>query len=302
MRSIVSIVLGTYNRLSFLKLAIDSIRKELKDVKHEIIVVDGGSNDGTMNWLCRQKDIISIIQHNRGTWNGKKIERRSWGYFMNLGFRAAGGKYICMLSDDCLVIPGAIKNGVALFEKKLSAGEKTGAVAFYWRNFPEQKKYWVGLTLGNKIFVNHGLYLKKALEEVSFIDDETCAFYFADGDLCLKLWQNGYTCIDSPESFIEHYSHANLEVRNSNSEKVKADWKNYLSKWENIFYDPKLKNIGSWIEKEFYDKTETHKTFLEQHNKLKMKKAVDSMFAVQMPVRKFLSQTGITPAIKKILK
>ena len=48
--------------------------------------------DATIRWLARQKDIVSIIQHNRGKWQGKPIERRSWGYFMNQGFKCARGK------------------------------------------------------------------------------------------------------------------------------------------------------------------------------------------------------------------
>ncbi len=250
-----SIVLGSYNRLRFLKLTIDSIRRELDQCPFysEIIVVDGGSSDGTLKWLTTQKDIITIVQHNRGKWRGEPIERRSWGYFMNMGFKSAQGKYVCMLSDDCLVVPSAIRNGVDLFEERLAGGEKVGAVAFYWRNWPVQKKYWVGLTLGDRMFVNHGLYLKDVLEEVAYIDEESYLFYQADGDLCLKMWHNGYSCIDSPDSYVEHYSHANLDVRGSNLEKQRKDYSTYLKKWEGIFYFPESNNTGGWITKEFVD-------------------------------------------------
>jgi glycosyltransferase involved in cell wall biosynthesis len=62
----VSIVLGSYNRLPFLKLTIESIRREMENSAHEIIVVDGGSTDGSMEWLIQQKDVLTIIQNNRG--------------------------------------------------------------------------------------------------------------------------------------------------------------------------------------------------------------------------------------------
>jgi glycosyltransferase involved in cell wall biosynthesis len=83
----ISIVLGSYNRLPFLKSTIESVRNNKITVSYEIIVIDGGSNDGCMKWLAKQKDIITIVQHNHGKFRGQKIQRRSWGYFMNLGFK-----------------------------------------------------------------------------------------------------------------------------------------------------------------------------------------------------------------------
>ncbi|MCX6698302.1 MAG: glycosyltransferase, partial [Methanomicrobiales archaeon] len=184
-----SIVLGTYNRKPFLKLAVESIRKELLKVSfpHEIIVIDGGSTDGTLLWLSQQKDIITIIQHNRGTWQGKEIERRSWGYFMNLGFRAAQGKYICMLSDDCLVIPGAIINGYQTFEKESENGRPVGGVCFYFREWPDYPHFFIALAPNNILLLNHGLFSKNALEDVEYIDEDNFFFYCADFDLSLRI-------------------------------------------------------------------------------------------------------------------
>ena len=95
----VSVVLGSYNRKRFLKAAIQSIRNNGISVPYEIIVVDGGSTDGSLRWLIKQKDIINIVQHNRGSTKGQPVERRSWGYFMNLGFKCAQGKFIVILKN-----------------------------------------------------------------------------------------------------------------------------------------------------------------------------------------------------------
>jgi glycosyltransferase involved in cell wall biosynthesis len=229
----ISIVLGAYNRGAFLNKTLESVRNNGMTFPYEIFVVDGGSTDGSLEYLLRQKDVTTIIQHNRGNFRGKPIERHSWGYFMNLGFKCAHGKYILMISDDCLLIPGAVENGVRLFEKLLSDGRKVGAAAFYWRDWPESQQYWVG-TIGERIFVNHGLFLREALEEVHWIDEETYQFYHADGDLCLRLWQKGYEVVDSPDSFVEHFAHANLSVRKSNSDFQRADWEAFKSHWQEV--------------------------------------------------------------------
>lgn len=255
---LLSVVLGSYNRLRFLRLTINSIRQELNRCPFscEIIVVDGGSDDGTLRWLLQQKDILTIIQHNRGEWRGKAIERRSWGYFMNLGFRCAQGAYICMLSDDCLVVPGAIKNGVELLDAKRSAGEKIGAVAFYWRNWPEQQNYWVGFTFGGRMFVNHGLFLREALTEIGYADEEHYSFYHADGDLCLRMMEHGHACIDSPYSFIEHYAHANESVKVENLERQQADWAHYSARWGHLGQPDE-----DWRESSFDDPAQTAALF-----------------------------------------
>ncbi|MCK4650949.1 glycosyltransferase [Candidatus Babeliales bacterium] len=264
--NLISVVLGSYNRLKFLKLAIESIRQELKNLSHEIFVIDGGSNDGALEWLVEQKDIITIVQHNRGEWNGKKIERKSWGYFINLGFKCAQGKYICMLSDDCLVVPGAIKNGYELFEEELKKGRKVGAVAFYYRNWPKQEKYYVAYTLGNNLYVNHGLYLNDALKDVGYVDEQNYFFYNGDGDLCLKMREKGYECIESENSYVEHYPHANLNVIKSNHKKQKIDNKNYFEKWDGIFYDKNKNNVGMLKSKKYKDKFYTAEKFRNIHN------------------------------------
>ena len=259
----VSLVIGSYNRCKLLKLCIEAVRQELEYESYEIIVVDGGSTDGTVEWLTAQKDIISIIQHNRGEWRGKPIHRKPWAYFMNLGFKCASGKYICMLSDDSLIVPGAINSGVDLFDEMLVQNTKVGAVAFYFRDYPLRKKYAVAVNVGN-LYVNHGLYLNSAVKEVGYID-EGYHFYFADTDLILKMKSAGYTCISSKSSFVEHYFEATPEIRASNNdEKKERDRMRLIEKWKGVAYpeedmDEYVKKVGFWLEhpRSYYDPLNT---------------------------------------------
>jgi len=220
-KPIISIVLGTYNRKNFLKETIKSIRNNNINVPYEIIVIDGGSSDGSLKYLLNQKDIITIIQHNRGVWKNKPIQRKSWGYFMNIAFKACHGSYIVMLSDDCIILPNSIMNAYEIFLN--NKNKKIGAVAFYFRDYPIQKYYSVLYTFKHTLFVNHGMYLKKALVDVGYIDEDNYEFYYADGDLCAKIWTKGYKILDSEKSVVEHFFHANEDIRSSN----------YLNKYEN---------------------------------------------------------------------
>lgn len=246
MSPIVSVVLGTYNRLAFLKATIASVRASQIDIPYEIIVVDGGSTDGTTKWLTQQRDIIAIVQHNRETIDGKSRRKRSWGYFMNLGFKCAEGKYICMISDDSVVHPDTLTNGVRHFDREIADGRPLGGVAFYWRSWPEESKYRVGASLGNHRMVNHGLYLRGALERVGWIDDARYDFYCADSDLALKIWHAGYEIVACQDALVEHFEWVDAKMRTQNLAKLRIDWARYTARWTGIYYDPVEPVDGDW--------------------------------------------------------
>lgn len=226
----VSVVIGSLDRLPFLQLTIDAVRTELRNLPHEIFVVDGGSTDGTLAWLTQQKDIIAIVQHNRGSWNGKPLPRRSWGYFMNLAFKAAQGRFVCMLSDDSVIHPQAILHGIECFETATASGAKVGAVAFYFRDLPHRKRFAVAVNVG-QLYVNHGLYLREAMQSVDFVEEDAFNFYFADTDLALKMKTEGYDCIACPGAFVDHYHNATPALRTSNNEKHTHDKNTLVNRW-----------------------------------------------------------------------
>jgi len=262
--SVLSFVLGTYNRNGFLQKAIASIRDNHIRVPYELIVVDGGSTDGSLAWLAQQKDVITIVQHNRGEFRGRPVPRRSWGYFMNLGFKIAQGQYVLMLSDDCLLLPDAVNHGLDRFDKLTVEGRRVGGVAFYYRDWPDEQAYYVQLTLGRNLMVNHGLFLRSALEAVGWVDEERYRFYKADGDLCLKIWQAGYEIVDCPNAYVEHYAHANPEVRASNQAVMRQDSQAYLERWTGIYYHPDQADLRGRKTVMFDDPQRTAERFLDQ--------------------------------------
>ena len=230
----ISVVLGTLNRLSYLQATVESIRNSVVSLPLEIIVVDGGSNDGTLDWLTKQSDLITIIQHNITFINGKKIRKKSWGYFMNLGFKVAQGQLICMISDDSVLHSDALENGLQTYLKALERGLNVGAVAFRWRSYPEESQYRVGYTLGGRMFVNHGYYVRDALSSVGWIEEEALKFYFADGDVCLKLANAGYEVICGEESYVEHFEIPKQSSPNISTNLVNAEWAAYQDRWRHL--------------------------------------------------------------------
>jgi len=106
----VATIVVTYNRLALLQEEIESLRCQTF-TSHQIIVINNGSTDGTLDWLEQQKDIITITQGNLGGAGG-----------FNTGMRYAaenGYEYCWVMDDDVICSPNALQelyNGYHLKE------------------------------------------------------------------------------------------------------------------------------------------------------------------------------------------
>lgn len=89
----ISIVSGTYNRLPSLQRMVNSIRQSfigLHGITYQVVLVDGGSQDGTQAWCLSQPDIV-LIEHG---------ELKGAVKAFNDGAYAATGEYVIMGNDD----------------------------------------------------------------------------------------------------------------------------------------------------------------------------------------------------------
>jgi glycosyltransferase involved in cell wall biosynthesis len=111
MGQILSIVIGTYNRIEVLKQCLDSLIGKIK-AAHEIIVIDAGSTDGTLDYLEHLRGIRLICDE------GLLGQAKS----LNQAFRSLKSKYVCWLSDDNIVQPGALDQAVSILESDPKIG------------------------------------------------------------------------------------------------------------------------------------------------------------------------------------
>lgn len=89
-----SIVTVTFNDLEGLKLTRDSVG-EVSDADVEHIIIDGGSQDGTINYLQGlSRDVRWVSEPDRGPYDamnkGVALARGEWVMFMNSGDTLAG--------------------------------------------------------------------------------------------------------------------------------------------------------------------------------------------------------------------
>lgn len=114
---LLSVVSGTYNRLASVQRMVESIRTQIPlGISYEIVLVDGGSTDGTLEWAAAQADIV-LIEH--GELRGAIVA------FCD-GARASQGKYIVMGNDDITYRPYSLMTAV----RYLETHPLTGGVAF----------------------------------------------------------------------------------------------------------------------------------------------------------------------------
>ncbi|MFH6999045.1 glycosyltransferase family 2 protein [Flavobacterium sp. FlaQc-57] len=229
----ITLVLGSKNRKRLLKATIESIRNNGFSGQIEIIVIDGGSNDGSCDWLAKQKDVFTIIQPNfkKKDEQGVSFLAHSWGNFMNIAFKSAKSPWIVMVSDDLILAKGALQKGYDLLVDKVNKGEKIGGGAFYFREYPRHDFYRVGLLPKGYININHGFYNKEALEDVNYIEENEFNFYCADGDLIMRLNDKGWKTIPLEDSFANHLVHKPVFKKEKLSASTMRDIEVFNSKY-----------------------------------------------------------------------
>ena len=205
----VSIVLVNYNQPEYTAQCLDSIAEAPPQSSYELILVDNASADGSAGWLEQHYPQVKLIRSpkNGGIAGGN-----------NLGIRAAAGRYILLLNNDTLVIPGTIDQTVQFLEAHSEAGGVGGNLlnedGSFQSGYADFHTLWnvfliiskLGM-LFNPVYPSHPrsqsqqavdwmstafmTFRREALEAVGLVDEEYF-IYSDETDLQYKLKQAGW--------------------------------------------------------------------------------------------------------------
>ncbi len=223
---IVSIVVPTFNRRRRLKRCVDKIGQNVS-VSHEMIVVDGGSTDGSREWLADRPDLRVILEP----------EREGAVRAFNKGFRAARGTYVTWLNDDAYPLPGSIEAAIETIERPDLAD--VGMVGFY-HNWDQSRNVLDFVHHGGERFAiysvrgytyaNFGLLRRSLLQRIGFADERYYFFGF-DPDLSLKVQlEVGLAVVGCRRALVYHEEHhderklGDLQAGASDNAKLFVKW------------------------------------------------------------------------------
>lgn len=188
MEPLVSIVIANFNYGRFLEDAIRSIINQDGFDRCELIIVDGGSTDNSVDVIKRYEDRIAW-------WVSEKDKGQSDAF--NKGFSHAQGRLLTWLNADDVMLPGTLRSVIDV-SKKEDVEWITGGMAFCDSRLKILQmrigasrpffipRRWLSMTI---IGGPSSFFSAKRYKEIGGIDVNLC--YAMDGDLWWRLFAAG---------------------------------------------------------------------------------------------------------------
>lgn len=240
MKPKVSIVIPTFGLLNYLQACLNSVIKHTTG-SYEIIVVDNGSRDGTIEFLKTVPQVNLIA-------NGQNL---GFSRACNKGLAAAKGEYVVFLNNDTLVIPGWLEALVNCLERDTTlgaAGSKLlypftnvvqhAGIVFIERNgliepfhiYYKVRDGYSGVNKARQFQAVTGACLmvkKKVTEQIGGFD---AAFLngYEDVDLCLRIREAGWGILYCPQSVVYHFE----AVSPGRAAHLALNHQNFYGKWQ----------------------------------------------------------------------
>lgn len=165
----VSVIVPSYNHAPFLRECIDSVLDQ-QGVAFELIVVDDGSTDGSLEILRAYGDRLVLLQQQ----GGRQARAR------NLALTVARGEFIAFLDSDDRYLPGRLASAVAAFDADASVDvvwadyrtiDGAGQALSEWRWSPTDADFRRELIAGNPICNATVTVRRRVLDEIGGFDE-----------------------------------------------------------------------------------------------------------------------------------
>lgn len=214
-----SILTVTYNSQSTIKEFLISIDKYLKDIDHEIIIVDNDSSDDTLESIKSTKIKVKLLPQS---------ENLGFSKSNNIAARSADSDLLLFLNPDTRIIDDSLTEAIAYLKVHTDTGilapkliqddastqpsiqnkpTIVAALKEFWLN---QKGSFMPYTIKSdspvevQTVVGAAMLIKKEIFEKVKGFSEKFFLYFEDIDLCDKVKASGYKIIYFPKTTIKH--------------------------------------------------------------------------------------------------
>lgn len=258
----VSVIMPCLNMAHYIKECMESVLKQtLDDI--EILVVDAGSTDGTL-------DILNDYVHNDGRVRLFHSEKKSYGYQVNLGIANACGEYVGIVDTDDRIVQDMYETLYASASRTGADYVKGNACGFYtirnkytyeynitsfWEdNYRDDSIEVVPKDMPELVLKDYflwcGIYREDFIKKIRLHESPGAAYQDAGGVLQTLLWAEKAVYIDK---MVYEYRNDNMfsSERNPRSFEFvlhEYDWnKRFLVgesfQWKKAFYKKWLSHI-----------------------------------------------------------
>ena len=204
---LISVVIPTYNRLPILRKCLDALENQILNVEihsFEIVIVDDGSTDGTVDWLRNNIENYPHLRLFEQSHGGPALGR-------NLGVEKSKGELIVFIDSDLVVDKFFLRNHIDSLirawkklgnRKCFTYGSVINTSNFSNPNsepFKLQDLSWAYFATGN-IAID-----KKLLEKSGLFDNSFRLYGWEDLELGERLRNMGVKLIKCPRAIGYHW-------------------------------------------------------------------------------------------------